>query len=244
MFTWVCQRCGKEVDVSEVECPHCAVGRGRTALGSAQGADRVAVVDEPYHDQPVREQPRLEQPSRRAPEERLPPAARSTLPPTPAPLPPPEHALAIRPLHLLLFGLVLLISLGGAIYLARPDLVSVEGVSMPKLPTIGGEAAPLQEGPLEVSGVRAWRDAESKLRVKAVLVNHSAGPAKGLDYHISLYSPKAEEDAPPAATFDVKLEEPLGARESREVEADLLAPEGLTALPEWNRLRVVVEPGQ
>lgn len=238
MFTWVCQRCGKEVDVAEVECPFCAVERGRTALGSAHGSDR-GVVDEPYREGPSREQP-----ARREPEDRLPPPARSNLPPTPAPLPPPSHALAIRPLHLLLFGLVLLVSLGGAIYLARPDLVSVEGVSMPKLPKMGGEAAPLQQGSLEVSGIRAWRDAESKLRVKAVLVNHSAGPEKALAYHVALYAPDAEEDASPAATFDAKLEEPLGARESREVEAELLAPEGLTALPDWNRMHVVVEAGE
>jgi hypothetical protein len=160
-------------------------------------------------------------------------------PPAPAPLPAPQHAFAVRPLHLLLFGLVLVLSLAGAIYLARPDLMTVEGVSLPKLP--GREPPPLQEGPIEVSGIRTWRDEQAKLRVRAVLINHTAGPYPELNFRISLLNPEAEDAAPAAATFEVKLEEPIAARASREVEADLIAPDGLTALPEWNRMPVRLE---
>ena len=222
MFTWVCQRCGKEVDVAEVECPHCAVEMNRSALGSAQGADRRPIEEDVY------------------PAEKLPPAQRAMRPPTPAPLPPPQHALAIRPLHLFLFALVLAVSLAGAIYLARPDLMTVEGVSLPRLPR--REAPPLQQGPIEIAGIRTWRDEQAKLRVRALLINHTAGPYPEQNFRISLRNPESEDEAPPGATFEIALEEPIGARASREVEAELIAPEGLTALPEWNRMRVEVEP--
>jgi hypothetical protein len=150
--------------------------------------------------------------------------------------------LAIRPLHLALFGLVLLVSLGGAIFLARPDLMKVEGVSLPELPKFGAaEVQPLQTGPIEVAGIRAWRDEQSKLRVRAVLVNHTAGTHPARHFRVELSDPAAEEGRPPAATFEVQLEEPLGGRESREVEAELMAPDGLTALPDWNRIRIHLE---
>jgi hypothetical protein len=222
MFTWVCQRCGKEVDVSETVCPYCSAEGAKTALGSAQGADRRPLEDD-----------------LRA--ERLPAPKRSALPPIPAPLPAPGHALAIRPLHLLMFVVVLALSLAGAIFLARPDLMTVEGVSLPKLPKLSGrEEPPLQQGPVEVAGIRAWRDDQSKLRVRAVLVNHTPGPLRDLGYTITLFNPEAEDDAPAAATFTVAFDTPLQSRESREVEAELDAPDGLTALPEWNRMRVAI----
>ena len=228
MFTWVCQRCGKEVDVAEVECPHCAIAASRTALGSAQGSDR-----RPLEDYTPSEPPKSE---------RLPQPARELKPPTPAALPPPASAFAIRPIHLLLVTFVLLASLGFAIYLARPDLVTVEGMSLPKLPTLPTrEQPPLQNGLVEVAGIRTWRDEQSKLKVRAVLVNHSDGATRDLSYTVSLRNPEAEDGAPAAATFEVQLEQPLGPRESREVETDLLAPDGLTALPEWNRMRVDLE---
>jgi hypothetical protein len=144
-------------------------------------------------------------------------------------------------LHLLLVALVLLASLGFAVYVARPDLMTVEGVSLPKLPSLAEPEPPLQTGPVEVAGVRTWRDPQSKLKVRAVLINHTEGPLSDLAYTVSLRDPAAAEDAPPAATFDVRLEEPLGPRESREIETDLTAPGGLTALPNWNRMRVDLE---
>ncbi len=221
MFTWVCQRCGKEVDIAEVECPHCAVEAGQTKLGSAHGADRGAVEDA------------LPLPERE-------PSA-STHRPLPSPArsaPPPPHAFALKPIHLVLFFLGVLAALAVAVYLARPELFAFEGVSLPKLPK--AEAPPLQDGALEVAGIRAWRDADARLKVRAVLVNHTAGPYPRNRLSIALHDPAAEEHAPAAATFEVELEEPLLARESREIETELLAPEGLTALPEWNRIQVRV----
>jgi hypothetical protein len=232
MFTWVCQRCGKEVDISEVECPHCAVQARGAELGSAQGAAR-GPLEQPL---PPPREARLLPPRRQ--ESATPPLP---LPASTVPRPPPQpHALAVRPLHLALFLLVLLISLAGAVYLARPDLISVEGVSLPKLPR--RTAAPLQQGPIEVAGVRAWRDTDANLKVRAVLVNHGESPSSAGRLRVTLRDPEAEDSAPAAATFEVELAEPLAARESREVEADLVAPEGLTALPEWNRMRVELEP--
>jgi hypothetical protein len=162
--------------------------------------------------------------------------------PGPAPLAEQPHAFAVRPLHLALFGLALLGSLAGAVYLARPDLMTVEGMSLPKLPSLGSaEVQPLQQGPIEVAGIRAWRDEQSKLRIRAVLVNHTAGAHPAMRYRVLLRDPAAEQQAPPAATFEVQLDEPLGGRESREIEADLFAPDGLTALPDWNRIQVTIE---
>ena len=227
MFTWVCQRCGREVDVAEVECPHCAVESARTAFGSARGSDRRKLEDV-YPSEPEES-------------ERLPLPSRQEKPPTPALLPPPPSAFSVRPFHLLLVALVLLASLAFAVYLARPDLMTVEGVSLPKLPTLATPEPPLQTGSVEVAGVRTWRDVQSKLRVRAVLINHTEGPLSDLAYKVSLRDPASAEDAPPAATFEVQLEEPLGPRESREIETDLIAPEGLTALPNWNRMRVNLE---
>jgi hypothetical protein len=231
MFTWVCQRCGKEVDIAEIECPFCKADTGGTELGSAHGAARGPVEE----DYPAK----AEAPAARA-DQPLPPPRRMAPPASTVPRPePPPHPLAIRPLHLALFLLVLLLSLAAAIYFARPDLFAFEGVSLPKLPS--AEVAPLQDGPIEVAGIRAWRDAEAKLRVRAVMVNHTAGTYPERRWRVILRDPAAEEDAPAAASFDVELEEPLEGRASREVETELLAPEGLTALPEWNRIQVQIE---
>jgi len=230
MFTWVCQRCGKEVDIAEIECPFCKAELRGTQLGSAHGATRGPVEE----DYPAR----TEAPARS--EERLPPPRRTEELASTVPRPePPAHPLAIRPLHLALFLLALLLSLAAAVYFARPDLFAFEGVSLPKLPR--AEVAPLQQGPIEVAGVRTWRDAEAKLKVRAILVNHTAGTYPDRHWRVTLRDPSAAEDAPPAATFDVELEEPLDGRASREIETDLLAPEGLTALPEWNRIQVQLE---
>lgn len=230
MFTWVCQRCGKEVDIAEVECPFCKAETGGTELGSAHGAARGPVEE----DYPAK----AEAPARA--EERLPPPRRTEAPASTVPRPePPPHALAVRPLHLALFLLVLLLSLAAAIYFARPDLFAFEGVSLPKLPR--AEVAPLQEGPIEVAGIRAWRDADAKLKVRAVMVNHTAGTYPDRRWRVTLRDPETQEDAPAAATFDVELDEPLEGRGSREIETELLAPEGLTALPEWNRIQVQLE---
>lgn len=226
MFTWVCQRCGKEVDIAETECPHCAVDSGRTKLGSAHGAARGPLE--------------VDYPAATPAEERLPPPKRAEALTSTVPRPaPPPHAFAVKPVHLALFLVAVLLSLAVAVYLARPELFAFGGIKLPKLPR--AEYVPLQAGPIEVAGIRTWRDAEAKVKVRAVLVNHTAGTHPDRHLRITLSDPAAEEGTPPAATFEVELEEPLAGRGSQEVETDLLAPEGLTALPDWNRIRVHVE---
>ena len=238
MFTWVCQRCGKEVDIAEVECPRCSVESGATKLGSAHGAAR-GPVDEEYLA-PSSALPAARPSQEPRAEESLPPPQRGVSAESTVPRPaPPQHALAIRPLHLGLFLLILLISLAAAVYMARPDLFSMEGVSLPELPR--AEVAPLQQGPVEVAGIRTWRDAEAKLKVRAVIVNHAAAPFDEPNLRVTLSDPEAGPDPPPAATFEVVLEEPIPARASLEIETDLEAPEGLTALPDWNRIRVALQ---
>ena len=238
MFTWVCQRCGKEVDIAEVECPHCAVDAGSTKLGSAHGADRKPAQEELRPKPPPERSERS--PAEAPPQERLPSPSRvvSDLSSVPRPEPPPD-AFALKPIHLVLFFVGVLAALAVAVYLARPDLFAVEGIELPKLPR--AELAPLQEGPIEVAGIRSWRDIDANLKVRAVVVNHTAGPYPELRFRVTLRDPEAEEDAPDAAAFEVELEEPLQGRESREIETELLAPEGLTAIPDWNRIQVRVE---
>ena len=226
MFTWVCQRCGKDVDIAEIECPHCKAESGvrGAALGSPS-APRMAPP--PESPAPVVE-----------PEEDLRP------PPGPKPLAPEAPPLSVSGRLLALFGSLLALSIAGALYLARPQMFDF-GFSLPKLPSFSRAAPPpLQDGPVEIAGVRAWRDEKSILRVRAVVVNHTDGAFGEPLMTVSLRHPDADPAGPPAATFEAKLDSPLPARSSREIETELLAPEGLTALPPWNRLIVEIEiPG-
>ena len=83
-----------------------------------------------------------------------------------------KSSLEVRPLHLLLFAAVLMLTVGGAVWLSRPDLLRLEAVAEPEEESVQTFGRGLQ-GPLEVAGIRAYYTDDYQTKVKAFVVNHS-----------------------------------------------------------------------
>lgn len=220
MFTWVCPTCGRELDVSHRDCPDCrAAESGESKSPAPPDSPQVESAPAP------------------------PPQ------PTPRPSPPPvkagrdaaAEAFRLAPSHLLLFVFLLGAAVAGAVFLARPELFSAV-----RLPLGQAEPGPkIQPGrgssdPLEVAGVRVIGDEQEGRRVRAVVVNHSQLAQRGIVLRVDLLPLGAPEDADPAATFYLNLEEPLEPGEVREVEAPLQAEPDAFPLPPWQELRLDV----
>ena len=213
MFATECPKCGREIDVGETECPYCNAG------AETPTADRPApVARRPPQRRPV-------QRARRAPRK--------------------AAAWSIPPLYLAILAGFLLGTIGVIVYFTSPGLFSggqklaLENVEEGSEDSGGGSA---RVGDLEVAGVRAWWDQESeKLKVRAVVVNHSDIPTSHVDLKVYLKSRNSRASASPLASFDIRLDEGLGALQSRDVEADLASLAHPSALPPWNEIRIELE---
>ena len=161
-------------------------------------------------------------------------------PPQPAGSP---SAYVIQGKHLALAGVVLLVAMGGAVFLARPDLFQVKSPlnleEVPLTDSVGFSTAAF--GDLQVAGVRALYTDDLKPKVRFVVINHSDTPQANLRIQAHLSPKNAPLNAPPLASFAIALEEELAPRESRDLEADLLALGTLAAFPPWKELRIELE---
>ncbi len=220
MFTWECPTCGRELDVSHKECPDCRATESGE-LKPPEPPDSAQAESAPT-------------PAPRPP-------ARPSPPPAKARTGAAADAFQLAPSHLLLFVFLLGAAVAAAVFLARPDLFT--GVRLPL-----GQAEPgpdVQPGrgssdPLEVAGVRVIGDEQEGRRVRVVVVNHSQLAQRGIVLRVDLLPLGAPEDADPAATFYLNLEEPLEPGEVREVEAPLQAEPDAFPLPPWQELRLDV----
>lgn len=215
MFTTECPKCGREIDVGETECPYCSAGT------EAPTADRPAPA--PVAQRPPRSQP--VQRVRRAPRK--------------------SAAWPVPPLFLAILAGVLAGTIGVIVYFTSPGLFG--GGQKLKLENVGegsenwgvGSAS---VGDLEVAGVRTWWDQESeKLKVRAVIVNHGDIATNQVDLKVHLRSRNSPASASPLASFDLRLDEELGPRQSRDIEADLASLAHPSALPPWNEIRIELE---
>ena len=211
MFTWICPKCGKEVDVAQKSCPRCAA-----AEASAEGAESAPVLPPPAAASKREEAaPQQSRPARQ------------------------KSSLEVRPLHLLLFAAVLMLTVGGAVWLSRPDLLRLEAVAEPEEESVRTFGRGLQ-GPLEVAGIRAYYTDDYQTKVKAFVVNHS-DEARSVALRVSLRHRQATDNAPPLGGFDLVLPQPLAGHGAFEIDTDLDALGSLQSLPPWQEMRVDID---
>jgi hypothetical protein len=261
MFTWECPSCGKELDVDAQQCPKCGA-----QFGEPEEAD--SIIADPKPSAVSAPPPATPAP----PPPTAPKAAQATTaPPTAAPttVPPPTAAPTVqeRPIapsvqeqsapgptaapaaygiqgkHLAIVLVVLLMAVGGAVYLARPDLfqgrqdIALEDVPMSD--TVGFASAAF--GDLQVAGVRPFYSDDLKPKVRFVVINHGETPQAGASIQAHLSHKDAPLDSPPLASFVIAFNETLAPGESREIESDLMAFSTLAAFPPWKDLRIDLE---
>jgi hypothetical protein len=131
------------------------------------------------------------------------------------------------------------LAIGAAVYFARPDLFRTP-LQLEEVP-LGegaGDSGSAYLGDIEVAGVRTWYDADYNPKVRAVVINHSDDPQSNVSFHVELRTREAAAGDTPLASFDIRLDQELGPREIRDVEADLTALGTLVSLPPWRQMRV------
>lgn len=237
MFTWICPTCGAAVDVAKDICPQCG-SRDETV---GEEAEETLVLK-----RPLRVEPTVAGPSPGTKPESKPhdaPKPRRS-PPTPAAAPRAAWAFQLRIRHLMIFA--------GALALAIYCAVWFSTGSMPFLSTLRFEdpeemsVSPVEtfaigvRGPIEVSGIRPYYTAEYQMRVLAFVANHSE-QEQSVALKVSLRVREASQRAPPLASFDVVLGDPLPPNGGQEVDVDLDAMGSLQSLPPWDELRVDLE---
>ena len=139
------------------------------------------------------------------------------------------------------FLFLALASVAVAIYLSSPDLF-VEWRD--KLTGGSGEASEVipEAGALEVSGLRAWRDANAEVRIRAALTNHQMAAAPAGDYEVLIIERDGNRLGRVLGRFQATLDEPLAGNALVEVDAPLDAPQGLADFPHWSELVGRVRP--
>lgn len=209
MFTWICPKCGKEVDVSQKNCPRCADTEASSEDVAAPAApDSPDALDAPEAAPQSRARQRME-------------------------------SLEIRPLHLALCAALLLLTVLGAVWLSRPDLLRLETVGESEEERVQTFSRGVQ-GPFEVAGIRPYYTDDYQTKVKAFVVNHS-DREQSVALRVLLRHQQATDSAPPLAGFDLILPQPLGAREAFEIDMVLDAMGSLQSLPPWQEIRVDID---
>ena len=243
MFTWVCPKCGGNVDVAEDTCPHCAARDGAAAESIPQPSPEPPAVD----PQPVPTAP-----------------VRPPVPPEPLPVPAPAAGLAaeqaepvagqtakklrlgleLRPKQWLIFGGALLVAIGIAVGLSTGlgGLFSALRLEDPE-ETVESPVETFAigvRGPIEVSGIRPYYDEDFQTHVRAFVANHSKEP-RSVAIQVLLRVRQASVQAPPLATFEVVISDPLPPNGGQEVDVALAAMGSLQSLPPWDEIRVDIE---
>ena len=132
-----------------------------------------------------------------------------------------------------------------ALFFSRPSLfhgdsgLALEGVPEEAAGAMGAGSAVF--GDLQVAGIRTWYTPDHKPKVRVVIINHGEVPRTGIDLQVHLRPAAAPADAPPLASFSIRLDEELGPRQIRDIETDLMALGTLASFPKWDKLRVDLE---
>lgn len=95
-------------------------------------------------------------------------------------------------------------------------------------------------GPIEVSGIRPYYADEYQAHVRAFVANHSRD-AQSVALAVLLRVREASRQAPPLASFEVLLSDPLPPNGGQEVDVGLRTMGTLESLPQWDQLRVDLE---
>ncbi|MDE0106332.1 MAG: hypothetical protein OXJ37_06805 [Bryobacterales bacterium] len=256
MFTWVCPKCGGSVDVAEVTCPHCAA-RGAapepaTRHSPVPAGDETQAVQAPQAEPPASPDPQA------ASDPAVPVAAEPTqtaAEPIQTPVEPiqapaarresrPRGAFALQTKHLLWFGAAVALAVcvavvvstgpGGLFSALRLEDPAEMAVSPVETFAIG------VRGPIEISGIRPYYDDDFQTHVRAFVANHSR-EAQSVAVQVLLRVREASSQAPPLATFEVVISDPLPPHGGKEVDVGLAAMGSLQSLPPWDEIRVDIE---
>ncbi|HYM13751.1 MAG TPA: hypothetical protein VEU62_23635 [Bryobacterales bacterium] len=93
---------------------------------------------------------------------------------------------------------------------------------------------------IEVAGIRMSYDSQNRPQVRALVINHGEAGLRGATLKVTLRPSSSASDAPPLATFSVRLASEIKPGESKEVRAPLDALATLAAMPAWRKLRADV----
>jgi hypothetical protein len=141
--------------------------------------------------------------------------------------------------HVAIFLVFAAVAVAAAVYFARPDLfrspLQLEDVPLGEG---AGDSGSAYLGDIEVAGVRTWYDANYKPKVNAVVIHHGEEPQSNVSFRVELRTREAAIGDTPLASFEIRLDQALGPREIRDVEADLTAMGTLVSLPPWHQMRV------
>jgi hypothetical protein len=170
------------------------------------------------------------------------------LPPPTAyePPPPPQHALSVPAKPLIIISLLLVAAIAGFLYYQHGETLKQSAglvlENVPADPMEMQDATGESVSGLEVVGIRTWYDDKSKPKVRAIVINHTDEGVPKIGLSVQLRPREATRNAPPLASFEVRLKDVLGPRESKEIETDLIALGTLASLPHWSKVRVDIAP--
>ena len=255
MFTWVCPKCGGSVDVAEVTCPHCAARDAApepaTRHSPVPPGDETQALQVAQTEVPARPDPPPAPDPQPAPD----PAVAVVAEPTQTPAEPVQApgvqtesrrrgAFELQTKHLLLFGAAVALAIciavvvsagpGGLFSALRLEDPAEMAVSPVETFAIG------VRGPIEVSGIRPYYDDDFQTHVRAFVANHSR-EAQSVAVQVLLRVREASSQAPPLATFEVVISDPLPPHGGKEVDVGLAAMGSLQSLPPWDEIRVDIE---
>ena len=232
MFNYICPDCGATVDVADDECPHCAARAIPDGDETAEltAMSRTAEVAANQADRDARATSEREVQARGTREEAIAgkgPTRRG-------------GTLELKGWHYLAFAgsvvvaILLAVVLSGGISALRFQDPEEAGASPVETFAIG------VRGPIEVSGIRPYYDDEYQTHVRAFVANHSR-QEQSVALLVHLRVREASQQAPPLATFEVVISDPLPPNAGQEVDVSLRAMGSLQSLPRWDEMRVDLE---
>lgn len=218
MFNWICPNCGKVVESSTEHCPHCGTQESEDPPQAPSDQDET-VVDA------------VVAPAEEAAQQQ-------------ASSPPAPSAMHLERRHYVLFAGALAVVILCVIWLSGGFAGIFSGLSLEdpeEVPESPVETFAIGvSGEIEVSGIRPYYDDEYRAHVRAFVANHSKEP-QSVALKALLRVREASRRAPPLATFDVIVPNPLEPNAGVEIDVDLAAMGSLQSLPRWDELRVDLE---
>ena len=232
MFNWICPNCGKVVESSTEHCPHCGTQESEDPPQAPSDQDETVVdaVVAPA-EEAAQQQDAVVAPAEEAAQQQ--------------PSSPPAHnAMHLERRHYVLFAGALAVVILCVIWLSGGFAGIFSGLSLEDPEEVA--ESPVEtfaigvRGEIEVSGIRPYYDDEYRAHVRAFVSNHSKEP-QSVALKALLRVREASRQAPPLATFDVIVPNPLEPNAGVEIDVDLAAMGSLQSLPRWDELRVDLE---
>ena len=156
-----------------------------------------------------------------------------------------KSGLHLEKRHLVIFAVALLLAVLVAVWAAGDPTGLFSGLGLENPEEM--EVSPVEtfsigvQGAVEVSAIRPYYDEDFQTHVKAFVANHSSEP-QSVALQVMLRVREASKQAPPLATFNVVIPDPIGPNGGTEIDVVLNAMGSLQSLPRWDEMRVDVEP--